>query len=359
MKILFLADARSIHIQRWIQFFKEQGDQTYLVTLEEPAQEITETIYLQPKSSLNFAKYYLATREARELVCQIKPDLINAHFVPNYGLLGTKLGFKPLVVSVWGSDVLISAQKSIFHRLRASWVLKEANWLTSDSNYLTEEMAKLGANRDKISTFPMGLGQEFLNISQKHLSKKNEFTIISTRRLEPVYDLDLLIRAVPLIIERGNFKIRFLIVGEGSQKERLRELTRRLGVYEKVEFCGAVSPDNLIRLLTSSDLYVSTSLSDSTSVSLLEAMASGLIPIVTIIPGNREWIQEGVNGFLAPANRPEVLAEKIVSSCQNMAALQKIADRNQQMVREKANYQANLLLLRENFLQLVRKYKAS
>src|SRR4030066_1900267 len=105
MKILFLADARSIHIQRWIQFFKEQGDQTYLVTLEEPAQEITETIYLQPKSSLNFAKYYLATREARELVCQIKPDLINAHFVPNYGLLGTKLGFKPLGVSVWGSDV--------------------------------------------------------------------------------------------------------------------------------------------------------------------------------------------------------------------------------------------------------------
>ena len=94
-------------------------------------------------------------------------------------------------------------------------------------------------------------------------------------------------------------------------------------------------------------------------MSLLEAMAGGLIPIVTDIPGNREWIEDGINGFLVPINRPKALAEKIVSSCQNMAGLQKIADRNQQMVREKANYQANLLLLRENFLQLVRKYKTS
>ena len=359
MKILFLADARSIHIQRWVEFFNQQGDQTYLASLEKPTKPVTETIQLQSPNLPNFAKCFLATKPVRETVRKIKPDLINAHFVPNYGWIGARLAFRPLIVSVWGSDILISAKKSIFHRLRASWVLKEANWLTSDSYYLMEEMAKLGANRDKISTFPMGLDQEFLNMPIRHLSKKNEFTIISTRRLEPVYNLELLIRAVPLIIERGDFRIRFLIVGEGSQKERLRELTHRLGVNEKVEFCGEVSQDNLIKLLTSADFYVSTSLSDSTSVSLLEAMACSLVPIVTDIPGNREWIQDGVNGFLVPNNRPEALAEKIVSLCQNMAGLQKIVDRNQQMVREKANYQTNLLQLREKFLQLVRESKAS
>src|SRR5574341_2620862 len=352
MRILFLADARSIHIQRWVEFFNQQGDQTYLISLEKPTKPATEMIQLQSANLPNFAKYFLATKPARETVRKIKPDLINDHFVPNYGWIGARLAFKPLIVSVWGSDILISAQKSPLHRWRASWVLKKADFLTSDSNYLTEEMVKLGANRGMMSTFPMGVEQKFLNIPQKHVSKKNEFIIISTRRLEPVYNLELLIRAASLIKEEDNFKIRFLIVGEGSQKERLGGLARSLGVTEKVEFCGVVTLDNLIKLLASSDIYISTSLSDSTSVSLLEAMASSLIPVVTDIPGNREWIQDGVNGFLVPSNRPEVLAEKIVSSCRNMAGLQKIVDSNRQFVKEKANYQANLSLLRETFFQL-------
>jgi len=359
MKILFLADARSIHIRRWIEFFNQQGEQTYLISLEESTQPITEMIQLRSPNLPNFSKYFLATKQIREIVEKIKPDLINAHFVPNYGWIGARLAFRPLVVSAWGSDILVSAEKSIFHRLRAGWVLKKADWLTSDSNYLTNQMVKLGALRNKISTFPMGINREFLSIPKRQLSKKNEITIISTRQLEPVYNLDLLIRVVPLIMERSNLDIRFLIVGEGSQRERLRDLARRLGVTDKAEFCGKVSLENLIKLLTSADIYVSTSLSDSTSVSLLEAMACSLIPVVTDIAGNREWIEDGINGFLVPTNRPEELAEKIVSSCQNMAGLQKIVDRNKQMVSEKANYQANLLLLREKFFQLVREHKAS
>ena len=62
--------------------------------------------------------------------------------------------------------------------------------------------------------------------------------------------------------------------------------------------------------LGQADIYVSTSLHDGTSVSLLEAMGSGAFPIVTDIPSNREWIHHGQNGFLVPVNEEKIFSEE-------------------------------------------------
>lgn len=357
MKIVFLADACSIHIQRWIGFFNRQGDKTYLISLEKPEVPITETIYIQPRSRWNFAKYILANEEIRELVNKIKPDIVNAHFVPNYGLIGARLKVKLLVVSAWGSDVLISAQQSILHRKRASWVLKKADWLTSDSLYLNEEMVNLGAERNKITTFPLGVGEEFFSTGTKRLCDKDVFTVVSTRRLEPVYNLDLLIQAIPLVLKLTRKRVRFVIVGEGSQRKKLVDEIIRQGCSDNVEFRGSVKQEELIDLLRSSDIYASTSRSDSTSVSLLEAFASGLVPVVTDIPGNREWVKNGENGFLIPVDRPEALAKKLSHICEKFQEMQKFVDHNMRLVREKAGYQNNFSILREKFLELIEQKK--
>lgn len=349
MRVVFLADARSVHIERWISFFNRQGDETYLISLEKSESQVTKTIQIEPKVAWDFAKYWLATGEVKRMIERIKPDVVNTHFVPNYGLLGARLGFKPVVVSVWGSDILISAGKSLLHRRRASWVLKKADWLTSDSVYLTEEMVKLGADKGKISTFPMGVESDIFPPAPRNLSSKDVITVISTRRLEPIYNLDLLIKAIPLVLEQTDKKVNFVVVGEGSQKERLQEKVREQGLGDKVEFKGTLGRPELVSLLHSSDIYVSTSLSDSTSVSLLEGFACGLVPIVTDIPGNREWIKDRENGFLFPPGRPELLAEKISSVCLDLPRWKAMVDRNQRLIREKADYQSNLTRLREKF----------
>ena len=77
---------------------------------------------------------------------------------------------------------------------------------------------------------------------------------------------------------------------------------------EYIEFKGELSRKELIDCYLGSDLYISTSLSDSTSVSLLEAMALGLIPVVTDILGNREWIEDRKIGFLFPISDHNALA---------------------------------------------------
>ena len=89
-------------------------------------------------------------------------------------------------------------------------------------------------------------------------------------------------------------------------------------------------------LLAQADIYVSTSLYDGTSVSLLEAMGSGAFPIVTDIPANREWITTGQNGFLVPVDEEKCLANRIIDAIRNQALLEKSRIKNLSIVEEKA-----------------------
>jgi glycosyltransferase involved in cell wall biosynthesis len=79
-----------------------------------------------------------------------------------------------------------------------------------------------------------------------------------------------------------------------------------------VRFVGAVSHDKVVDYLSAADIYVSTSFSDGTSASLLEAMACSLAPVVTEIDGNKEWVKDGENGLVAPLADSKRLAEKIL-----------------------------------------------
>jgi glycosyltransferase involved in cell wall biosynthesis len=81
-------------------------------------------------------------------------------------------------------------------------------------------------------------------------------------------------------------------------------------------------------LLSEADIYVSTSLYDGTSVSLLEAMGSGAFPIVTNIPANREWINDGENGFLISVDDEKILAQRIIESIKNRSLLEKSVKKN-------------------------------
>ncbi len=354
MKILFLADARSIHIQRWIDFFSKRGHKVFLISLETAEDMNCEKFFIPSKIKAGFLKYFLAVPQIKRIAEKVDPDLISAHFVPNYGWIGARLKKRPLVVTSWGSDILISAKKSFWHRKRAEYVLKKADLVTSDSNYLSSEIIKLKIPENKILTYPMGVSAEFFCLPKtRTLHNKDDFKIISIRQLEPLYNLSLLIQAIPYCLKKTDKQIEFLIGGEGSQRDSLQKLVENLKIKDKVRFLGKVPGGDLLQIFQTSDIYISTSLSDSSSVSLLEAMACGLAPIVTDIPGNREWIGDGKNGYLVPVDRPEILAEKIVQIVENFEKYQSWLEKNLAVVKEKANLEENLKKIEQEFLELV------
>jgi glycosyltransferase involved in cell wall biosynthesis len=141
----------------------------------------------------------------------------------------------------------------------------------------------------------------------------------------------------------GKVAYEGMIIGGGSQFSALKKLKSKIGL-DDITMTGALPHDKVLENLLSCDIYVSCSESDSTSVSLLEAMACGVFPIVSDIEGNREWIDDGVNGMLFPVGDPESLAEKIIHASEDSDFRMQAAKKNLEIIRKKAVWEDNMAL---------------
>jgi glycosyltransferase involved in cell wall biosynthesis len=106
-------------------------------------------------------------------------------------------------------------------------------------------------------------------------------------------------------------------------------------------------------LLAQSDIYVYTSPYDGTSVSLLEALASGVFPVVTDIPSNREWIADGDNGFLVPEENESLLAKKIIEVIRNHKLKGEACIKNHKIIEQKAHWKENIRKIEELYHNLL------
>ena len=176
------------------------------------------------------------------------------------------------------------------------------------------------------------------------------FRIISTRNLHPVYNVGCLIDSLPLLLE--HMDVNAVICGEGPERDSLEGRVSELGLEDRVTFRGYLPPEALAGELRSADLYVSTSRSDSTSVSLLEAMACGLPPVVTDIPANREWIEEGENGLLVRPGDPALLAGACRRMLEDREMIAGARRFNLDLVRERGLWSRNMEAVELAFTRL-------
>ncbi|AJE03478.1 glycosyltransferase [Geobacter pickeringii] len=111
------------------------------------------------------------------------------------------------------------------------------------------------------------------------------------------------------IIYRNQPDTRFLIVGDGPQREELTALARARGLNGSIFFSGRV--DNPFGFIRSFDVGVITSETEGFCNAIIEYMACGVPVVTTNVGGNPELVEEGVNGFLVPPACPDELAAKI------------------------------------------------
>jgi glycosyltransferase involved in cell wall biosynthesis len=285
----------------------------------------------------------------------IKKDgckLIHAHWVIPTGFIAILVGRIlriPVIVSAHGSDILVFSRKSSLLKKVAKFVLRKANLLTSNAYPLTKEMVKLDAPQEKIAHIVLGIDPEEFSGTGFPVRERN--TVISVRNLTPLYNVRLLIKAIPFVVKEIP-QVKFIIAGDGSKRRDLEKLHKELKIEKYVDFVGSLSHSELLRSLASSNIYVSTSLSDGTSLSLLEAMYYGTFPVVTKIPANWEWIKDGENGFLVPANDEEMLGRKIVEALRNSDLRESARKINRRIVEEKALWPDNIRKLENLYSSL-------
>ena len=349
MRLLLAGDIRAVHLKRYIEYFKGRGHTTASLSLEHDPHYPVD-YQLNAPDIPAFIKYFNALPDFKKAVRDFHPDLINCHFVPNYGMLGVLSRFHPLAVSVWGSDILISAQKTVIHKFKAKKILRAADLVLTDAEMLTKACSRITANLKKIVTIPHGVENKYLELGKKRqIGADKKLKIISTRQLEPLYRVGDFIRALGKL--PGIEKNEIAIIGQGSLLGKLRETAVRYGFEERI-FRGQYPHDELLSKLLDSDIYVSCSESDSTSVSLLEAMACGCFPVVSDIEGNREWIQDGVNGLLFKVGDTTELNNKIERARSDFELRRTAVEYNFNMIAQRAVWENNMAAVEREFVEL-------
>jgi L-malate glycosyltransferase len=360
MKICYIAGAYSIHTQRWVNFFSKKGHEVYLIT-EPPvcANDFHNVkIYLfEEKSSV--WRHYKKLLSIPKLVRTIKPDILHSHWVTTWGFYGALCGYHPHVLTAWGSDIKIAPQKSIIKKWLAMFALRSADCITCDADHMAISIEKLGGPSDKIKVINFGTDIEYFSPDKKDAGIKQHLKVdidsplvISVRNLHPVYDVGTLINSIPFVLKAVPQTI-FVIAGEGPQRQYLTELSESLGIGKSIRFIGSLPSQDMARYLASSDVYVSTAMSDGgIAASTAEAMACSLPVIITDVGDNRQWVKDGEQGFVIPVSDSQLLGNKIVELLNNPHLRKRFGEASREIIKEKNNYYAEMGKMEDIYFEL-------
>jgi glycosyltransferase involved in cell wall biosynthesis len=282
---------------------------------------------------------------------RIKPDVLIGCWASTYGFYSAYSHFHPLILLIWGSDILVFPKKYFPLKPLIIYSLQKADVVVVDSEVQRQAAIDLGCKPSKIVKFPWVDLEGFRrNEAQRRKIRKecgwdeNDIVVISLRSHRTIYGVKYLIDAIPRVLAKNN-NLKFLILGEGpltgSFKAKVRDFIER----GQVRFVGAVHHEKIPEYLSAADIYVSMSFSDGTSASLLEAMACSLCPVVTEINGNKEWVKDGVNGLLIPVADSQTLTDKILLLAEDNELRSALGEKAMETVKVRVNWQKNIQTL--------------
>jgi len=305
VRICFLSTGPFTHIGAYLDFFRDAGHDVHFLELS-PGPRRAVPVHACGVSASRWG-YPLGMLRARAAIKKLKPDVVHAHYATSGGLAALVCGFRPTIVTAHGTDLTEGARSPIWRPLLRA-VFARAACVNTVSAGLTSMAEGLGVPRRKIAELTPGVDTARFRAVRAPFAG-GVLRLICTRRFEPVYGHRTIIEALALVKASG-VEVRTTFAGEGSLRGELEALAARRGLGASVSFVGEARGDAMPALLRAHDAYLSASRADGTSLSLLEAMASGLFPIVSRIPANEAWLEQGAGRLFEPG-APEDLAAGI------------------------------------------------
>jgi len=358
MKICYICVGGFRHAEPYLNYFSAAGHDVHFISLS-PAPDYgvkTYNVGFGTKYSKREGKwkYPASMLRARQLVKKIKPDIVHTHYVTSGGLAGLICGFHPIITTVHGSDLDMRIKSRIWRPLLKA-VFDHADCVNTCTEDQKRKVIGIGIPSEKVRVLTLGVDTEYFSIIERpKITPSRPLRLVSTRRLERVYDHFTVTKALAIIKSKGvDFQMTF--VGGGSLLEELKSEVEREGLGDCVKFLGGVDKSKIVDILHQNDIFLSTPLWDGISVALLEAMATGLFPIVSKIEVNAAWLETGVDGFLHRVADANELADCILKVSKNPQLIAKAARSNREKVVKLANTKKNMKLLEEIYEDLISK----
>jgi glycosyltransferase involved in cell wall biosynthesis len=304
--LCLLGDANAIHTRRWATEMLARGFRVSIVTARpQPLDGVQQRVLAPVRGSRD---WLFRIRQTRRLVDALAPDIIHSHYVTSYGFLGACSGHRPLLMTAWGSDILVTPRTSRLMRWLTGWTLRRADLVTADS---ADVLAEIARYRPAVPARLVHWGADTARFGPGDWHTKTGFQVVSLRSWEPNYNIDVVLRAMALLCARlPEAPVHLHLLGGGSRAQALESLADSLGIGTRVTFHGRVDEAAMVAVIRACKVSVSVPSSDATSVSVLESMACGVPVVASDLPANREWV-EPEGGDLVPVGDAVALASAL------------------------------------------------
>jgi glycosyltransferase involved in cell wall biosynthesis len=295
----------------------------------------------QNVASILSADFHLASlstrRQIRRHVLSIRPDLAHIHqanSVAWHALRALRNTGIPTVLTAWGSDVLLLPTLNPLFRQMVTTNLRSADVVTSESMWTASRIRSL--SRGSVRHYTLNWGIDALPSTVELQAK--ETLVLSCRNHKALYRVDAIIRAWAELVrlnESPSWKL--VVASSGPESGRLKTMAGALGVSASIEFTGFLSKVELADLYRRSSVFVSVPSTDSASISLLEALGYGCVPVLSYVPANLEWAIHGFNGFIVDdLNDLARAIKEAMDLVGDPIRLKEVASINRALVRRKA-----------------------
>ena len=358
MRVLYFTRDYTPHDYRFLSALAGTTHRVYYLRLERSSRQledrslpaaIEQVHWLGGQKSFEWKALPSLWYDLRKVLGRIKPDVVHAGPIQSAAFLAALSGFQPLVSMSWGSDLLVEADRTRWMKWVTRYTLRHSRVLVGDCQAVRYKAVSLGYASERVMLFPWGVDlQHFVpgpaDDLRRRLGWEEAFILLSLRSWEPIYGVDLIVRAFARAAQQIP-DLRLLLLGGGSQAGMLRQLIVQHDLNDRVYFGGYTTQNDLPHFYQVADVYLSASHSDGSSVSLMEALASGLPALVSDIPGNKEWVTPEEQGWLFPDGNEDALVAGILQAYRQRSRLAEIGKAARRLAEQRADWSENFKVL--------------
>jgi glycosyltransferase involved in cell wall biosynthesis len=311
LRIAYLGDPGSVHLRRWAGWFAARGHDVHVlvpVGVETPPPPDGIAVHPfrgLPSSGISLASVRRSRADLRRALAEIKPDLLHAHYARRPAWHAWLSGHRPYVVTVWGSDVLLTERMTLLGGIATRLALRTASVVTAASDATASAAVALGARRDRMRR--IGFGVDLARFAPGPPDASLRATlglgwgriILSPRAMTPLYRHETVLEAFSELPD-DTVLVASAMNADPAYRARLEEQAASLGVGDRLRILPAVEYGQMPALYRAADVVVSVPESDGEALSVLEAMASGVPVVVSDLPGVRERLSPEAPQLVVP-----------------------------------------------------------
>lgn len=351
MKILYISNPNSHLTRVWVNWFANNGHQVSLIAdtpLKNEWPNIT-IFDLPERLNIRIIRFLFWEIWTRQILRNWQPDILHTHRVSSAGWLGTFTNFHPFVVTAWGSDLLTHPMRSRIARELAQIVLRNADLITANSKTVLQQAINYGGNPSRCQKISWGVDlnqfyPENANRLREELNLGSGPIILSPRAVAPIYNTDVIIESIPLVLNQFPDVIYLILNSESNPtyKNILQKRVEELGINKSIRWIPFQTTERFIDFFRISTIVISIPSSDSIPTTILEAFACGSPVIVSNLPAINEIITNNINGIIVPINDCHALAQSIIEMLSNSQLRDTFARYNINWVIENANRETEM-----------------